>query len=448
MELGIDRNAIGGCGVERVLKMLGLKPERPPVRTRLPVPADVRPPTPRPPLAEIFTPTRPRAGRRSLIGRRRELARVVEALVDERAHVVLYSERGRGKTSLSNSVIEILRSRDVAVARTTCNAGSGFDDIMGSLARDLPASLLAVPALERTGVGCEAALPAGRLGPSDVVAMPSRLTCRNLVCILDEFDRVEDPAVRLLLADTIKQISDRGARLLFMVIGVSDSLDQLIGSHVSIRRNVVTVLLPLMPDNEMRQLVLEGAKEARYEFSPPLIEAITVLSRGMPYIAQLLGLRVAQAALARGADQANESDLRRAAERLVDEAEPRVVNLYASLTDDDDEMAGALRAVSTAEQDGFGFLQASQVGVEVVVGNRRIPRECWERLVEAEVLQPMHAATTKASFKITIRDRDLLTYVMLLTILKSGFRAEGDMPVQGRRALAENSIPLSNVART
>ncbi len=152
--------------------------------------------------------------------------------------------------------------------------------------------------------------------------------------------------------------------------------------------------------------------------------------------------------MARGADQANESDLRRAAERLVDEAEPRVVNLYASLTDDDDEMAGALRAVSTAEQDGFGFLQASQVGVEVVVGNRRIPRECWERLVEAEVLQPMHAATTKASFKITIRDRDLLTYVMLLTILKSGFRAEGDMPVQGRRALAENTIPLSNVART
>ena len=434
--------------MRRVLTMLGLRQEFDPIRARPAVPNDVRPIVPKLTLADIFTPTRPRAGRKSLIGRRRELARIVEALTDERAHVVLYSERGRGKTSLSNSVIEILRSREIAVARTTCNAGSGFDDIMASLTRDLPTSLLSVPALERTGPGCEAALPAGRLGPSDVAALPSRLTCRNLVCVIDEFDRVEDASVRLMLADTIKQISDRGARLLFMVIGVSDSLDQLIGSHMSIRRNVVTVLLPLMPDNEMRQLVLEGAREARYEFSPPLVEAITVLSRGMPYIAQLLGLRVAQAALARGTDRANEVDLRRAAERLVDEAEPRVITLYSALTEDDDDMAGALRAVSTAEQDCFGFLQASRGEAEIAVGNRLIPRDCWDRLVKAAVLQPTDPTTTKAAFKVTICDRDLITYVMLLTILKSGFRAESDASAQSRRMIAENALPVSNGART
>ena len=69
---------------------------------------------------EVFTPTRPRAGRKTLVGRQVELGRILDGLLDDNAHVVLYSERGRGKTSLSNLTMEQLRRRGVIVARCAC----------------------------------------------------------------------------------------------------------------------------------------------------------------------------------------------------------------------------------------------------------------------------------------------------------------------------------------
>ena len=56
-----------------------------------------------------FTPTQPKATSRQLTGRQAELRRILQAIGEDRAHVVLYSERGRGKTSLSNMVVESLR---------------------------------------------------------------------------------------------------------------------------------------------------------------------------------------------------------------------------------------------------------------------------------------------------------------------------------------------------
>jgi hypothetical protein len=78
------------------------------------------------PLGDVFTPTRPRMGRRALIGRLTEAERILSAMNDEAAHVVIYGERGRGKTSLTNLVVERLRRGDNTIALYVCNAGSNF----------------------------------------------------------------------------------------------------------------------------------------------------------------------------------------------------------------------------------------------------------------------------------------------------------------------------------
>ena len=122
------------------------------------------------PLAEVFTPTRPKVGDQRLAGRGAELQKILGALLEEHAHVVLYSERGRGKTSLSNSVIAALRQHEVAVARYTCDAASTYEDIIRGLLRDLPASMLAVAATSQSAQGCAAALPDGAYQPLDSTA--------------------------------------------------------------------------------------------------------------------------------------------------------------------------------------------------------------------------------------------------------------------------------------
>ena len=383
-----------------------------------------------------FTPTQPKSGRRRVIGREAELRRILQALQDDRAHVVLYSERGRGKTSLSNMVAEALRRTDTVVARHTCEASTTFDSLMRGLMQDLPASLLASregPSTE----GCEAALPPGLLRPRDILGLPQRLACRNVVFLVDEFDRVQDHATRTWLADTIKQISDRGVPLLFLIVGVSENLDQILGQHPSIQRNVLGIHLPLFTDLDVAQLIAQGGRETGLTFLPPTVARITVLARGMPYMAQLLGLRLAQAATARNSTRVLEEDFAVAINRLLDDAASSVVALYARLTahGQDIEMVQALRRIATAPQDPWGRLLVTSAAPNMLVGGRPLSAKCWERLQAAGVLQ---SALPDADL-FHFAERGLMHHALLLAARDAVASDLPEAPAPDEPALTPNA---------
>ncbi len=358
----------------------------------------------------IFTPTQPKAGRRQITGRQVELQRILQALIEDRAHVVLHSERGRGKTSLSNMVVEMLRRADVIVARYTCDAGSDFDSIVRGLARDLPPSLLANPPSDDSE-GCEAALPPRDLRPGDVAALPARLTCRALVCVIDEFDRVENTRARTQLADAIKQLSDRDVRLQFLIVGVSDNLDEILGQHPSIQRSVLGVHLPLFTDRDVAQLISKASQDGGFSFPPEVVARVTVLARGMPYMAQLLGLRLTQAAGVRGSSHLSNEDLATATAQIVAEANPRTAALYASLTERGRnlDMLHSLRRIASAPQDPWGRMEVlAMADGRISVGGRRIPGPVWERLTQEGVVAVGRDDTA------TFANRALMHHVLLL----------------------------------
>ena len=363
--------------------------------------------------ARAFTPTQPKLGRRQIVGREPELARILQALGEDRAHVVLYAERGRGKTSLTNTVVETLRRGAVVVARHTCDADSTFDSILRGLMRDLPASLRAVAIGAAEGEGCEQVLPDRPLRPGDMVALPQRLATRSLVCVIDEFDRVEDSVTRTRIADAIKQLSDRDADLLLLIVGVSDNLDQILGQHPSIQRNVVGVHLPLFTDQDVALLVAKGARESGFSFPEEIVAGITVLARGMPYMAQLLALRLLQAAAARGGALVSAGDLSLAIAGLLADANPRVLVLYSDLTGhgQDSEMVAALRRVATAPQDPWGRLAVAEGEQgQVRIAGWPVPPGCWARLQAAHVLQAYGAGSGLFVFA----ERSLMHHVLLL----------------------------------
>jgi hypothetical protein len=362
---------------------------------------------------EAFTPTRPRPGRR-LIGRQRELERILRALVEEQAHVVLYSERGRGKTSLANLVVDSLRRAGVIVARHTCEAGTTFDSLLRGLARDLPVALLASAAAALDGTqGCEAALPAGPLRPRDVVALPSHLTCRGLICVVDEFDRIEDTAARTLLADSIKQLSDQGVPLAFMIVGVSENLEQILGQHPSIQRALVSVDLRLLPDTEVGDLIVRGGYDMGLTFAPSVIARVVDQARGMPYVAQLMGLRLAQAAAAEGKKFLDDADFDAVVMHMIEETPPRVAALYAAMTANgrDGEMIAVLTRIATAGQDAWGRLQVSGTSDGgLMIEGMRVSPSIWRRLEAAELLNASDAGPDH----VTFGQRGLMHYVLLL----------------------------------
>lgn len=394
-------------------KLFGRTPRSAAPLQRIEPPPPVRPPVLQP--GDAFTPTQPRQGRREIAGRQEELQRILQALQEERAHVVLYTERGRGKTTLANLVISTLRQKGVIVARHTCEAGSSFDSVMRGLARDLPRSLLATHDAGN-GVGCEGALPPGELRPRDVVALMSKLLCRSLVCVVDEFDRIEDPGTRTRLADTIKQVSDGGVPLLFMVVGVSENLEQILGQHPSIQRNLVAVQLPLLRDADVVMILEQGAEDAGFTLFPGAAVRAAAIARGSPYMAQLLGLRLVQAAARRGDKMVLPADLTAAAERLVEDVPQRTASLYASLTSGgaDGEMVRALRALATAEQDTWGRVRVMPSFRDgVAVGQAHIKAERWARILDSGAVQPTAGGYGLYAFP----ERSFLHHILLLDSL-------------------------------
>jgi Cdc6-like AAA superfamily ATPase len=282
--------------------------------------------TPVVPLRDAFTPTRPQRGSTAFVGRRKELRRILEVLEDEQAHIVLYGDRGLGKTSLMNRATGMLRAAGYCVGRHICDTNSDFESIMRGLIRDIPESFLVVPVSDQPGArGCEQALPQREIEPGDIASLPSRLNAPHVVLIADEFDRVRSHEVQDRLADTIKQVSDRAVALSFVIIGVSGDLEELIGRYPSIRRSIVGIQLPALTNAETARIITDAAEASGFVFPPAVTFRIVSIAAGSPYLTHLLGLRATQAARARDSHQVTESDLDIAIRRVSEEVHPEVL---------------------------------------------------------------------------------------------------------------------------
>jgi hypothetical protein len=263
--------------------------------------------------------------------------------------------------------------------------------------------------------GCEAAFPAKELRPRDVLALPGRLTGSQLMLVIDEFDRVEDLATRTSIADTIKQASDRALPISFFIVGVSSSLEELLGQHPSIQRNVVGVPLPLLSDAETADILDRGARTAGVGLSRLARDAIVHLSRGIPYVAHLLGLQAVRAANARADTVVEPEDVASAIRRVLNETDPQTRQHYDGLTNGgrDQEMVGFLHDLATGPQDEFGAFSVEEYAGRLYVAGAAADPRLWRRLETAGVVRP--SATGSRSNTVTFVSPLLRSYILLRT---------------------------------
>ena len=129
---------------------------------------------------------------------------------------------------------------------------------------------------------------------------------------------------------------------------MSDSLEELLGRHPSIQRNILGLALPLLSDTEIDEILVQGGRDAAIEFLPEVRNAVVDVSRGVPYVAQLLGLHAGTEAIARTSPEVEAPDLLAAFRRAVDEADPRVAAIYQGITggERDRALLERLRAIA------------------------------------------------------------------------------------------------------
>jgi len=319
-------------------------------------------------VAEAFRPAAPIDRRELFAGRAQQIAELFSIVSQPGQHAIVYGERGVGKTSLGLVAAELLGAANVLSAWATCDASDDFSSVW----RKALGEIGLTTARQAIGFGerlDETTEPLSRLLASGVTphavqgALKQASRHRPVAIFFDEFDRYQDAEGRVLFADTIKALSDRVVSSTLVLIGVADSVGELIREHRSVERALVQIQMPRMSASELAEIATNGIASARMTIARAAVTRITALSQGLPHYTHLLTQLAAQVALAGRRAHVGVRDVDAAVTRAIERAQQSIVEAYR------EAVTGrpgtiypqVLLACALAEEDEFGFFVSSDV---------------------------------------------------------------------------------------
>ena len=344
-------------------------------------------------LRSAYTPAQPVADRRMFAGRTRALTTLIRAIEDQRLHTVIYGERGLGKTSMLHVLAQTAREARYLVLYVTCGAGSNFDEMFRTIADGIP--LLFHSGYGPTTPQAEAGENFSSLLGHEPVSvrtaseMLSRVAGTRVLVILDEFDRAESDEYRKNIAELLKSLSDRSARVQLVIAGVAANLNELVVNVPSIQRNISALQIPKMTAAEIRNLVKNGEALSGLTFDDGAVHAIISRSIGFPYLASMLAHRAALIAIDLGRTSVGGDDVVTATGDAVEEFKSRVSKRSQMQIEDRTQkgMLGPLGALAGAAQSTGGVFTVEDISaLHADPANIAAAKVLVDRLVAEHVL--------------------------------------------------------------
>jgi len=322
-------------------------------------------------LNRSFTPHLPIHFPEFFAGRQRLLDQASDAANTSGYHVVLFGDRGTGKTSLARILVSQLQEPDRPLGRraiyVSCNSADDYSTIWRKVFQEVFISQRQLGFVQDA-----TASVVGRIElPDQAIEQPNdvRLYVRTLpnasVIVIDEFDRIGgDTRTQRLMADTIKLFSDTAMESTIVLVGVADSIGELIAGHESIARNIGQVQVAPMATEELSEIVQRGFRYAGLEFEEGLDKRIADLSQGYPHYTHLLGLWAGRRALDAKHERVTFDDLEHAIEDALENAAGGVQQEYEKAVATGRRgtlFKQVLLACALAEKDPLGRFAAVQV---------------------------------------------------------------------------------------
>ena len=252
---------------------------------------------------QVFQPQTPISAREFFAGRWEQITTVADAVSQIGLHIVLFGERGVGKTSLANIIGPLLsvleedlddrEPESRLVVKVNTHEGDSFSSIWLKSFEEVY-WFENKPAM---GFGIE--------GISERISLVDKLKisseplinevrkvlsiCKRSVFIFDEFDRGSDK-LKKTFTDLIKTLSDYAVDTTIVLVGVSDTVDDLVRDHASITRSIIQIRLPRMSEKELKKILEKAAKVLGIYFIEDAASFIVRMSQGLPHYTHLIGL--------------------------------------------------------------------------------------------------------------------------------------------------------------
>ena len=326
-------------------------------------------------LRSVFRPGAPIDSQSLFSGRQKQVQDVMHATFQAGQHVVMYGERGVGKTSLAKTLADILKNAQVtplSSGTVNCDGTDDFSRLWHKVFRELQV----VVRMEAVGfsakqeerpINLESLLPE-KVTPDDVrVAITHAVSLaaknRQMIIILDEVDRITKKNVTTLLADTIKNLSDHLVPATLVLVGVADAVNQLITEHHSVERSVVQVQMPRMSRPELIQVIEKGYNSAGLTITDHAKEEIVSLSQGLPHFTHLLSLESANTALEFDRTEVDVDDVHASTKTAVHQSHS-MLSAYLKATNSPQKNSlfeEVLLACALAKKDELGWFSGSNV---------------------------------------------------------------------------------------
>jgi Cdc6-like AAA superfamily ATPase len=321
--------------------------------------------------ARVFTPGSAINEKDLFAGRINQIRRIVDSVNQTGMHAVLYGEPGVGKTSLSNVCAEFLRGMkniEVIAPKINCVTSDNFSSIWKKVFADIEITKKTESAgfLPQEKEQVSSILDDLPEITPDVVARTLDSLGRKflVVTVIDEFDRIANEAVKREMADTIKMMSDYQARATLLLVGVADSVDELIQEHRSIERALLQIHMPRMERGELEEIIRNGLERLTMTIDAKALKEIVSLAKGLPYFVHLLGLHACRHALDMGEMKITPKHLQAAIKEALDGAQQTMRSAYHQATVSARKETihrHVLLACALAKTDDFGYFTASSV---------------------------------------------------------------------------------------
>jgi Cdc6-like AAA superfamily ATPase len=297
--------------------------------------------------ASAFQPRTPITTKALFAGRWNQMTTLADAVSQPGLHVVIYGERGVGKTSLANVVKPLISvlldgqqqadqqpSQDRLVVKANANSGDTFSTIWEKLLGDFTwQDATPVVGLLPNKPGMVSVYDAFGLNPPLTVDQVRRVISRipRALFIIDEFDRAAQTA-GAEFTDLMKALSDFGSDCTVILVGVSDTVDRLVADHASINRALVQILLPRMEVGELREILTKAEDALAVKFTFEASNLIVNISQGLPHYTHLLGLHAVRSAANRVSRTVIQDDVFSALKEAVKQAQQTVTEKYLKAT--------------------------------------------------------------------------------------------------------------------
>lgn len=312
-------------------------------------------------VIETFTPGTPINEADLFAGRQDTVRQLQDTVLELGRHAIIFGERGVGKTSIANIFHRSLNTpmRRLHVIRVNADASDTFDSLWRKIFRRLKRGE------EGSYTWADETHP-NRITPDDVqIELSEFFLNETPVIIIDEFDRIVDYDCRVLFTDTIKSLSDHTVNCTIIIVGVAESIVDMLREHASITRALVQIPMRRMNADEIRDIVDVRAKRLRLEIEPEALWRLSFFAAGLPYYAHLMGKHAVLQAIEERSQNITVVHVQAAMVACLNEVDYSVRDTYAQATRrayrNENIYPQVLAAAALTEHDGVGQFGASDV---------------------------------------------------------------------------------------